>query len=46
MEHQLTALESKIDDLLASTEEQNHDIAAQMLSGGQKSMEDSSPAAK
>ena len=33
MEHQLTNLERKIDDLLASAEEQKHDVAAHMLAG-------------
>ena len=33
MEHQLTNLERKIDDLLASAEEQQHDVAAHMLAG-------------
>ena len=36
MEHHLTNLEKKIDDLLASTEEQNNDSAAQMLHGEQR----------
>ena len=36
MEHQLTHLERKLDDLLASAEEQADDSAAHMLSGNQK----------
>lgn len=40
MENQLTQLEAKIDDLLASAEEQSQDTAAQMLSGKQDEVGD------
>ena len=36
MEHQLTNLERKLDDLLASAEEQDHDTAAYMLAGNEQ----------
>ena len=46
MEHQLTNLENKIDDLLASTEEQTNDSAAQMLQGETKVIEEESSSAE